>query len=239
MRIELTRSGTVSALAIACAACGGGAAAAPPSVATNASSAPSSPPATSPSPPAAPAASAAPAAPASAQTAEGSEAFDEPGTDPVTLRPLFDKGSLPAFPKATVGEHDCWQTVAVKGEAKKDYEAIVAKCGSATGSVEYVKPTLGKLHIKHDKRDTFVVPVRGGLCYRFFGVADATIQDLDILIEKKGGALVGDDKTNGPVAIIESDKAWCMDTDGEYNFLVEVDGGGQGNYVFGVWARKK
>ena len=72
------------------------------------------------------------------------------------------------------------------GNAKKDYESIIAKCGAATGAVEYVKPALGKLHIKHDKRDTFIVPIRGGLCYRFFGVADASIQDLDILIEKKG-----------------------------------------------------
>jgi hypothetical protein len=204
----------------------------PPPATGNAQAVPSSTPA------AAGTAAAAPAAPSSASSAEAAE-YDDHGTDPTTLTPLFDKSSQPAFPKATVGEHDCWQTVSVTGNAKKDYESIVAKCGAATGAVEYVRPTLGKLHVKHDKRDTFIVPIRGGLCYRFFGVADASIQDLDILIEKKGGALVGDDKTNGPVAIIESDKAWCMDTDGTYNFLVEVDGGGQGNYVFGVWARKK
>jgi hypothetical protein len=220
------------------AACGGGAskppatAENPPPATGNAQAAPSSTPAP------AGTAAAAPAAADSASSAEAAE-YDDRGADPTTLTPLFDKSSQPPFPKATVGEHDCWQTVSVTGNAKKDYESIVAKCGGATGAIEYVKPALGKLHVKHDKRDTFIVPIRGGLCYRFFGVADASIQDLDILIEKKGGALVGDDKTTGPVAIIESDKAWCMDTDGTYNFLVEVDGGGQGNYVFGVWARKK
>ncbi len=70
-----------------------------------------------------------------------------------------------------------------------------------------------------------------------FGVGDSTINDLDILIEQRG-SLVGDDKTNGPVAIIESEKAWCMERDGVYNFLVQVHGEGQGHYVFGIWARK-
>lgn len=159
-------------------------------------------------------------------------------TDPTNLKPLFEKTSMPSFPTATVSELQCWQTVGVKGSAKDDYQTITAKCGAATGSVEYVKPTIGSLHHKHDRRDTFVVPIQGGLCYRFFGVADSTIQDLDILIEERGN-LVGDDKTNGPVAIIESDKAWCMQKDGIYNFLVEVDGEGHGQYVFGIWARKE
>ena len=41
------------------------------------------------------------------------------------------------------------------------------------------------------------------------------------------------------VAIIEADKNWCMDTDGDFRFRVEVDGTGTGNYAFGVWARPK
>lgn len=236
MRQNLAPACAFSALFVCAFGCAGGAA--PPPATASAAAAPAPAPAPQPSPQAAPPAAAAPVAPP-APAATGSELYDEPGADPATLTTLLGKGALPAFPKATIGEHDCWQTLTISGDARKDYEAIIAKCGAATGSVEYVKPAVGKLHSKHDKRDTFVVPIRGGLCYRFFGVADASIKDLDILIEKTGGALVGDDKTNGPVAIIESDKAWCMDTDGTYNFLVEVDGEGQGNYVFGVWARKK
>jgi hypothetical protein len=215
---------------LAAVACGGQD---PPPVAPTAATTP--PPASAPAP-ATPAPAPIAAAPSPAAAAD--ENYDEFG-DPTNLAPLFEKGASPSFPKATTSEHDCWQTVSVSGAARKDYETITAKCGPATGSVEYVKPTMGKLHAKHDKRDTFIVPIHGGLCYRFFGVADSSIADLDILIEKKGGALVGDDKTVGPVAIIESDKAWCIDTDGVYNFLVEIDGEGQGNYVFGIWARKK
>jgi hypothetical protein len=218
----------LSLLAFALAACGGS------TVPANSSP---------PSPPAQEGAGATPATAAAAPppVAATAETYDDPGEaqDPATLTPILAKGSKPTFPKATVGEHECWQTVSPSGAARKDYDTIITRCGSATGAIEYVKPALGKLHHKLDKRDTFIVPILGGLCYRFFGVADSTIQDIDILIERPGGALVGEDKTTGPVAIIESEKAWCMDKDGVYNFLVEIDGEGQGNYVFGIWARPK
>ncbi len=168
----------------------------------------------------------------------GDEAYDKmKGKGPMNLRALFEKGAAPAFPAATISEQDCWRSVAVMGSARQDYETILKQCGASTGAVQYVRPTMGHLHHKHQRRDTFVVPIQGGLCYRFFGVGDSTINDLDIVIEERG-SLVGDDKTNGPVAIIESDKAWCMDRDGVYSFLVQVHGEGHGQYVFGIWARK-
>lgn len=170
-----------------------------------------------------------------------SEPYDDPRElrDPEILVPLFAKDARPTFPKATTSDRECWQTLSLSGEAKKDFAALVSSCGAPTGSVQYVAPAAGKLHHIHDKRDTFVVKIQGGLCYRFFGVADGTIKDLDILIERSNGDLVGDDRTNGPVAIIDSDKNWCMDNDGDYQFKVEVDGPGTGNYEFGVWARPK
>jgi hypothetical protein len=156
--------------------------------------------------------------------------------DPAMLKPLLALGGHPAFPPRNVGDHECWQTLALSGDAAVDYRALVEHCGKATGSIEYAKPASGRLDHMHDRRDTFILPIRKGLCYRFFGVADATIPDLDILIERDG-ALVGSDKTNGPVVIIDSDKAWCMDRDGQFSFHVQVHGEGQGKYVFGAWAR--
>ena len=189
----------------------------------------------------APTAAAVAAVPTAAPTPSAEPGYDDPeeASDPATLAPLFASNAKPAFPKASVGERECWQSVSLVGNARKDFDAIVARCGTPTGAVEFVKPKMGKLHAVKDKRDTFLVKVHGGRCYRFFGVADGTIQDLDILIEKGNGDLVGDDKTNGPVAIIESDKAWCLDRDGDYQFRVQVDGTGEGHYVFGVWARPR
>jgi hypothetical protein len=179
-------------------------------------------------------------------TAAGTDAkYDDPeeaahgGT--VTMTPLItkaDKGKT-KFPKKTVGDKECWQGTALAGDAKKDFDVIIQKCVGPTGLLEYAKPVSGKLHHVHDKRDTYKLKLLGGMCYRYFAVADNGINDLDILVTKPGGALVADDKTQQPVAIIEFDKAWCMDDDADYEFHIEVDGPGTGRYIFGVFTKPK
>lgn len=143
------------------------------------------------------------------------------------------------FPKSTKGDKECWQTLHLSGEHAKDFDTIVAACGTPTGLAEYAKPVTGKLHHVHDKRDTYTLKLLGGMCYRYFAVADTGITDLDILVQKPGGALVADDKQTSQVAIIEGDKAWCMDADAEYEFHLEIEGTGKGGYTFGVWAKPK
>jgi hypothetical protein len=155
--------------------------------------------------------------------------------------PLLLRKDTPraSFPKATVGDHECWQTIGLTGDHQRDYDAIVAKCGTPTGLLEYAKPVTGNLDSGAHKRDTYTLKLIGGMCYRYFAVADASIRDLDILVETPTGALVADDKTDGPVAIIESSRPWCNDRDVEYRFRVEIDGEGKAQYVFGVWAKPK
>jgi hypothetical protein len=154
----------------------------------------------------------------------------------VEMSKPFTKAS---FPKKTGDEKTCWQTVSLSGDSKKDFDALATACGTPTGSREYAKPVSGHLHHQKDKRDTFSLKLAKGLCYRYLAVADSGIHDLDILVEKPGGALVADDKQTSPVAIIEAEKTWCMDDDAEYQFHIEVDGVGKGNYIFGVWAKPK
>ena len=144
-----------------------------------------------------------------------------------------------AFSKSTKGDKECWQTLHLSGEHAKDFDTIVAACGTPTGLAEYAKPVTGKLHHVHDKRDTYTLKLLSGMCYRYFAVADTGITDLDILVQKTNGALVADDKQTSQVAIIESDKAWCMDADAEYEFHLEIEGSGKGGYTFGVWAKPK
>jgi len=153
---------------------------------------------------------------------------------------LFD-ASAPksSFPKASVVDRDCWQGLGLTGDHQKDYDAIIARCGAPTGLREYTKPVTGRLHHIHDKRDTYRIKLAAGYCYRYFAVADAKVSDLDILVETTGGALVADDRTKQPVAIIESDKPWCIDDAKEFDYHIEVDGVGEGFYTFGVWALPK
>ncbi len=215
-------------------ACGGGT---PPADATSttATTAPSGVPSTAPS-------TIASAAPSATPSTNGSDPTDVDPTEsgaPITMAALINKSTAKSsFPKKAVSDHDCWQATMITGDAQKDFATIVGKCGAPTGSLEYAKPVLGHLHHEKDKRDTYMLKLAGGYCYRYFAVADGSIKDLDILVEKNG-ALVADDKTSNPVAIVEADKQWCQDDDVEYSFHIEVDGVGKGNYVFGVWARPK
>jgi hypothetical protein len=190
-------------------------------------------------------AAAAPAASAPAVVAaavDTSDVHEDPNevSGTIPMAPQVAKSTPKSkFPKASVTDRACWEGIGLTGDHAKDYAEIIAKCGGPTGLLEYAHPVSGKLHHKHDKRDSYSLKLAGGLCYRYFGVADGGITDLDILIEKPNGALVADDKTSQPVAIIESDKPWCLDQDAEYNFQIEVDGVGKGGYTFGVWARPK
>lgn len=192
----------------------------------------------------APAAEGAPkqaAAPAPRAVADDDAKPADPDESPVAIRlvPLFTKHKPPKFPKATIGDRECWQEMELSGDAAKDYASLVARCGAPTGVAEYVHPAKGHLHHKHDQRDSFKLALEKGYCYRYFAVADGSIDDLDIMVTRYGGDMVGDDQTKGQVAIIQSDKPWCMDDDADYDFEVAVNGQGQGNYLLGVWARPK
>lgn len=173
-----------------------------------------------------------------AKTASAEDEHDDPAESdkPIPMEVVFP--AAPKFPAKKVDEAECWKNTSLSGQHDKDYSDLVGKCGGPAGLVEYAKPVVGKLHHKKDQRDTFTLKLKGGLCYRYFAVADDTIKDLDILITSKG-SLVGEDKASSPVAIIDATKSWCQADDVEYEFHIEVDGVGKGRYTFGVWARKK
>jgi hypothetical protein len=225
MAMHVTGRLNIALLAVAFAGCAGGS---PPPVDPAIASATSA--------PGAPAAGAPKAA--TSALADDDDPTESPNPIPMTVE-LAKPYDRSAFPKKTGNEKTCWQTISLSGDASKDYDQLTANCGAPTGLVEYAKPVKGHLHSVKDKRDTFTLKLQKGLCYRYFAVADSGIKDLDILVEKPGGALVADDKQTSPVAIIESEKTWCMDEDAEYDFHIEVDGEGAGKYVFGVWARPK
>jgi hypothetical protein len=177
-----------------------------------------------------------------AVAADADPPLDDPNerSGPIALVLELDKSKAKgSFPKKTKPDAQCWADVPATGDHAKDYAAIVGACGTPTGLVEYVKPVEGTLHHTRDPEDVFTMPVRAGYCYRYFAIADATIADLDLLIEKKGGALVGDDKTTGPFAIVDVEEPWCQDEDQDVELHLKVDGPGKGGYTFGVWARPK
>jgi hypothetical protein len=218
-------------------ACGGAAPATPTTPSATPTTAPASTgPATT---PAAPAASAADAPMNKHEAAEAAPHHDPNEKEGVIdLEALVTKGAKTVWPKQTVGDHDCLKELAFVGKHQADFKTLLDKCGTPTGMVEYTKPHEGRLHAKHDKRDEFKIKVQKGMCYRYFAVGDEGIKDIDIIVLKKG-ALYATDKTEHSVAVIDTEKLWCVDEDMELQFNIEVDGRGAGGYTFGVWTRPK
>ena len=163
--------------------------------------------------------------------------LSSPSNAPRALDVEIAKGTK-KFPKQTSGYHDCWKSIGLSGQAERDYDTIIAACGAPTGMLELVKPAKGELGPSHT-RDTFTVKMASTFCYRIFAAGDASTGDLDIRVEKNGGALVIVDTTTQPVAIIDSDATWCADQDTTYTIHVDIDGPGHGKYVFGIWAKPK
>lgn len=204
--------------------------------------APAQPPATH-APPHAPASSSAPPAASHAKPeAPPKDDWDDPheSSAPIVMPPLVAKGTPKAkFPKVSVGDRACWQDTPLTGAHDRDWATLVERCGAPTGMMEYVTPKKGRMHNVHDKRDTYVMKVFEDQCYRIFAVADGTMEDMDILVTRPNGAMLADDKTKSPAAIIHNDHPWCPDDDDELHFHVEVDGPGHGHYLFGAWVRPK
>jgi hypothetical protein len=240
------RARTVVGLMVLGLGCGGGKQAAAPSGGGDTGSASSS----------AAAAASASAAPASssAGAAAGNEEEDEvsaaskaaaaaattsaPSSGaPIALENLLGKPPPKDFPAKKNDDATCAGSASLTGQNDKDYAALTDKCGTGAGMKPFVTKVTGKLDAKH-LRDTYDFKMLGGFCYRFFAIADSGISNIDIRVQKPGGALVSIDSTTGPIAVMDPDRPWCKTHDREFNLVVESTGG-KGGYTFGIWARPK
>lgn len=147
-----------------------------------------------------------------------------------------------AFPRATSEDSKCWKTVELTGDHDKDYAALTSKCGEPTGMLPYTRDVESRLHDighgdKKDPRDFYAVKLRGGMCYRFYAVADGDMVALDMHIYKDGGSLVATSETKSPALVMQSLKPICVQYDGDWLFELDVDANGKGRYKFAAWAR--
>jgi hypothetical protein len=241
------RARTVVGLIACCVGCGSGKQAAAPNGGGDTASSSSSSSATSAS--ASASASGGPAASATAtddedEVSPGSKAAAAAATTsapssgaPIALENLLSKPPPEDFPAKKNDDATCAGTASLSGQNDKDYASLTDKCGSGAGMKPFVTKVSGKLDDKH-LRDTYDFKMLGGFCYRFFAVADSGISNIDIRVQKPGGALVSIDSTKGPIAVMDPDRPWCKTHDREFNLVVETTGG-KGGYTFGIWARPK
>ena len=147
-------------------------------------------------------------------------------------------GAAKDFPKATATDKECTDNVGLVGKFDKDYDAIVAACGPATGLKEFTRKVTGSLDPQH-RSDTYDFQMLGGYCYRFIAVGDESLEHLDIRVQRPNGALVSMHQGDQPLTLIDPRGTWCKTHDREFHLVVATRGNGHGKYSLGIWARPK
>lgn len=152
------------------------------------------------------------------------------------LLPVPDPAPPGDFPKATVNDKECIASVGLTGQLDKDLGALVASCGANTGMKEYSKQYAGTFDASH-RFDTFQVKLAGGYCYRFFAMADGSVEKMEIRVHRTNGALQAAVQSKQPVVLYKPGEPWCRRRDRDVQIVVGAIGGGQGHYSLGIWAR--
>ncbi len=145
-------------------------------------------------------------------------------------------GPSTQWPQKSVGDKECWDHMKLTGKYVDDYNELIARCGKPTGMLPFSKPVQGELSQDH-KGDVYTLKLVGGGCYRLFAVADSGVHDLDVAIATMENKVVWIDKNHQAVAIVDWDKAVCVEKDVQFKFVVALEGAGAGGYGFGIWVR--
>lgn len=172
----------------------------------------------------------------------GAGAAPAPGVTPsgpvTALETLVDESTArSAFPAKSAKDDDCYRNTPISGQAEMDYAAIVAKCGPPTGMIEFARKAKGAFDPNH-RHDTFSVKLLANYCYRVYAIGDQSVGELNVRVQKPGGALIAMAGSHYAATIVDPDKAWCKKHDDERQFVVEAPKG-QGAYVFAIWARPR
>jgi hypothetical protein len=81
---------------------------------------------------------------------------------------------------------------------------------------------------------TVALAAKGGHCYRVFGLAEATVTDLDIAIMDSAGKSAGEDGTDSNDALVRENGAICFKADDAANVNIAV-ASGTGKWAAEIW----
>jgi hypothetical protein len=130
----------------------------------------------------------------------------------------------------------CYATFAPEGEARTDLSRLVRNCGGVGGMRPITTVRTGE-QSELDPVDayTFEVP-RAGTCYRVYAAADATVEDLDLLLRGPDGSAKLADLTHDAWPVLPPREPACFAAAGMYRLEVSVYRG-SGRYALQVWGR--
>ncbi len=92
------------------------------------------------------------------------------------------------------------------GDSRRDVERLGLLCGPVNGMSVVGEAFEGNAS---NEPSNHAFPVASGVCYRIFGVADASVADLVLRVVSVRGSQLAAEEQPGRVAMLESDRAFC------------------------------
>lgn len=128
----------------------------------------------------------------------------------------------------------CYDGLSLTGDAMRDLSQMSERCGRRLGLVPVGNP-ISNHQAGADPEQKFTVHLEGGACYRLFGNADGTVDDLDTkLIDDTDRSIVTQDQANDNHPVLDPDGPFCVTHTGTYSLIVSVIRG-DGRYAVQLW----
>lgn len=165
-------------------------------------------------------------------------------TAPSSIAPKQTMAASPAAPeepqpiltskKVRLRRNIAFESCHVSFHASGDDPAVAVKemaqgCADVTSMHPLAPP------VTASASTSFALHVEAGHCYRVYGVASGTVQDLDVRIQDSSGEVAGQDETDNKTPVLSEDGVVCFDAADEATVRVAI-GAGSGRYAVQVWS---
>jgi hypothetical protein len=160
-----------------------------------------------------------------------------------TASPSESMSASPTSPRAVAG--DGGRAAAVGGNWLKCYASFSPRtrpeidvlhlglmCGPSNGMKQVVAS--GASRIEQGKEREHRFDALAGDCYRVFGVAEPSVEDLDVEVLDPAGKQLAVDTSDDRWPIVKPDGPFCVFADGQYRVVARAQRGA-GNYALEIW----
>jgi hypothetical protein len=148
---------------------------------------------------------------------------------------------LPASTKAEVKSdpafatcHNTYKPTSGDQDVGADLAAMTKGCIDVT-KMKKLGATLSGQLSESSPPATFPLGVQAGKCYRFYGMAQSTMQDFDIALIDSTGALVSEDTTDDVSPVTTEDGKVCFKV-ADAAVIRASAGAGAGKFALEIWS---
>jgi hypothetical protein len=151
---------------------------------------------------------------------------------PTLLESADDAGPPPSPVRVGGPWVRCFGNFRPSGEPLKDVTRLALLCGPSNGMVR-ADGTEGAVAAGHPPVSWQLPAVRGE-CYRVFAVAEASVEDLDVVVRSSRGATIAADHGDDAWPVVQPDRPFCALEDDTVSVEVSTRRG-SGKFAAEAW----